>query len=46
MFRAAFPDARHLLDLFKAVSAVAEPILMPWIALLIMLPPIVPPLLF
>jgi hypothetical protein len=28
MFRAAFPDARHLLDLFKAVNAVAEPILM------------------
>ena len=28
MFRAALPDARHLLDLFKAVNAVAELILM------------------
>jgi len=28
MFRAALPDARHLLDIFKAVNAVAELILM------------------
>jgi hypothetical protein len=28
MFRAAFPDARHLLDIFKAVNAVAGLILM------------------
>ena len=46
MFREALPDARHLLDLFKAVNAVAEPILMPCIALLIMLSLIVPLLLF
>ena len=46
MFRAAFPDARHLLDIFKGVNAVAEPILMPCIALLIMLSLIVPLLLF
>ena len=26
MFREALPDARHLLDLFKAVNAVAGPI--------------------
>ena len=46
MFRAAFPDARHLLDIFKAVNAVAEPIPIPCIALLIMLSLIVPLLLF
>jgi len=47
MFRATFPDARHLLeDIFKGVNAVAEPILMPCIALLIMLSLIVPLLLF
>jgi len=28
MFRATFPDAEYLLDLFRAVNAVAEPILM------------------
>jgi len=28
MFREVLPDARHLLDLFKGVNAVAEPILM------------------
>ena len=47
MFREALPDARHLLeDIFKGVNAVAELILMPCIAPLIMLSPIVPPLLF
>ena len=46
MFRATLPDAGYLLDLFKGVNAVAEPILMPCIALLIMLSLIVPLLLF